>query len=404
MRGRNVEYNIRLLQGVSWDDVNNYVKFHPMLKWERRKYKHENRAGEVLVTYLCAGCSKRVRAQGTSSADDATVDLWSEGQDTHLDCVNDDGMEEIPRGLTKAQKNWVQMLFAQNYKSAGAILAAMNKASNDEAPDEIVTDIPTYAKLRSYLPTLQKAALGPTVDCTPDAFEKFAEEKKDEPANSDDYYVCGFELDRSKEVAEFRMCFSTPRLLGFCPNGKGTSDMVHGDDTANVCWNGFPVLLMGFTDKGRVFHPIILAVCSSKTATDYTFMYGTYKSFRPDHIIRYSMTDGASAIYNGLRAAYNGQTCNGEPVEVKKLFCWMHCLIKNFDKHVTRKIGTVGCQTPEHRTRRLHIKHYLNEEFKCLHQCSSTAMFDLGVRLWYKKYHTDLLVEGEANIAAVSTC
>ena len=80
--------------------------------------------------------------------------------------------------------------------------------------------------------------------------------------------------------------------------------MVHADDTGGIIWNNFPVMLLGTSDIARQFHPIAVCVCSQKTGDDYNFCFRVLKEMRPDLQFEYSMSDAASAIFNGASANY----------------------------------------------------------------------------------------------------
>jgi len=185
--------------------------------------------------------------------------------------------------------------------------------------------------------------------------------------------------------------------MQFVPDTSPTSDMIHGDDTMDCVWNGFPVMLVGFSDMNRVFHPIMLCMCTRKTTADYTFIYQTYKTHRPHQMIKYSMSDGALAIGNGVIAVYRA---NGN--EVTRLMCWVHVIIKNFVIQLKR-VGTADLGGDVGAIKlRLHIKNYMFSEMKCLHQCSTLRMFNYGCELWRKKYVDDLK-DSQPGISQVST-
>jgi hypothetical protein len=160
-------------------------------------------------------------------------------------------------------------------------------------PDGVT--VPPVAKLRSHWKYLLRSCVPEThreLTATPHSFSEFARShdynsilKEDGTVDKDKPYVCGYEMI-IRDPVSFRMCFSTERLLNFVPNRGGPSDSIHSDDTADVVWNKFPVLTMGFTDMNRVYHPVMVALCSTKTEWDYSFMFETYKKYRPTQIIK----------------------------------------------------------------------------------------------------------------------
>lgn len=139
----------------------------------------------------------------------------------------------------------------------------------------------------------------------------------------DEIFVVGFEEERHPKDSKFRMCLSTGRLLEFVPNDGSTSGMIQGDDTNSLIYQGWPVMLFGFSDMHRTFHPVLVCICTNKTCKDYAFCYNAYKKSRPQHNIIYSMSDGADAIINGAHVSYPNAS---------RLMCWAHVYVKNFLK------------------------------------------------------------------------
>ena len=81
---------------------------------------------------------------------------------------------------------------------------------------------------------------------------------------------------------------------------------IHADDTGGVTWLGFPVLKLGFSDAARQFHLVLIALASDKTSKNYAFAAYTLRTKRPDLAsVRFCMSDGAEAIYNGINEAFS---------------------------------------------------------------------------------------------------
>jgi len=117
---------------------------------------------------------------------------------------------------------------------------------------------------------------------------------------------------------------------------------IYTDDTNGLTWQGFPLLVFGFSDAHRQFHPVLFMLASGKTSEDFAFGFQTIKGLfrffnyvlfselriiviyctdaRPQLRIVAGMSDAANAIFNGLETVY--------PDSVQ-LMCWMHVFIKN---------------------------------------------------------------------------
>ena len=70
------------------------------------------------------------------------------------------------------------------------------------------------------------------------------------------------------EESIFRMAITSLRLLALIPHGG----MYHADTSYKLNWQGFPCHIVGFTDRGRQFHPILMGVCSTDKTADFELM------------------------------------------------------------------------------------------------------------------------------------
>lgn len=104
--------------------------------------------------------------------------------------------------------------------------------------------------------------------------------------------------------------FSTVRLSQFA-----IGDIVHSDCTYKCTWNGYPVTMIGFSDKDRKFHPIILAVSSRETNAEFKFMFQTWKDVNPSLNFRYLMADASEAVAIAARTIWP---------EIIRLMCYAH--------------------------------------------------------------------------------
>lgn len=104
--------------------------------------------------------------------------------------------------------------------------------------------------------------------------------------------------------------FSTVRLSLFA-----IGDIVHSDCIYKCTWNGYPVTMIGFSDKDRTFRPIFLAVSSRETNVEYRFMFQTWKNVNPSLNSRYLMADASEAVAIAARTIWPGMI---------RLMCYAH--------------------------------------------------------------------------------
>lgn len=137
------------------------------------------------------------------------------------------------------------------------------------------------------------------------------------PNDLDTMFVVEIYLDLDQHEAQMCIVLSTRRLLDSAPS---TIPMIHNDDTNGMLWQQFPVMLTGFTDAGRAFKLLCISICTKKDQWAYEKITQAIKARRPDFQFKFSMSDAAQAIFNGVHAIYGG---------IVQFMCWMHVFIKN---------------------------------------------------------------------------
>ena len=111
-------------------------------------------------------------------------------------------------------------------------------------------------------------------------------------------------------MGDFVIVFSTIRL-----SRLEIGDIVHSDCTYKCTWNNYPVTMMGFSDKDRVFHPIVIAVSSHETHTEFEFVLRTWKAVNASLNFRYLMADASEAVFNAAKAIWPA---------IVRLMCYAH--------------------------------------------------------------------------------
>jgi hypothetical protein len=154
----------------------------------------------------------------------------------------------------------------------------------------------------------------------------------------DKAYVAAFEIN--EELKEFRILITTRRLMNLATK----TIMTQVDATYKTNAQRFPLIIVGFCDAMHSFHPSIIAITSSETSKDYTFVLQEYKRqimvineleyFEPSFL----MGDGAEAITLAKDEVFP---------QARRTMCWTHALkrMKNQlsqikDNEVSKKILT----------------------------------------------------------------
>ena len=170
---------------------------------------------------------------------------------------------------------------------------------------------PLRAQVGSYFAANRRRRFGAVGQVTLHSLEQFCAQYTAVPNCIDEGYILGstFAVSQS-DTGTFVIVFSTVRLSRF-----EIGDIVHSDCTYKCTWNGYPVTMLGFSDKDRVFHPIIIAVSSRETNVEFKFMFQTWKDVNPSLNFRYLMADASEAVAIAARTIWP---------EIIRLMCYAH--------------------------------------------------------------------------------
>lgn len=134
-------------------------------------------------------------------------------------------------------------------------------------------------------------------------------------------------------------------------------------------WQGFPVLVVGTTDRNKSFHPIGIAVCENEKTDDFSFMFkaiqiGLEKIQQQQLTPKALVADASKAIKNGFQKIFIDNYAD--------ITCWFH-MKKAIKDHIT--IITDEDLAAE-----------LEDDINALHLANSTELFKTAVNLFKKKY------------------
>ncbi|CAF3436616.1 unnamed protein product [Rotaria socialis] len=152
------------------------------------------------------------------------------------------------------------------------------------------------------------------------------------PENDDEAFVTSYEFmydeeeddddvnntinDPDENNAKFRIFISTKRLLKLALNAT----KIHADATYRLIWQGFPVLIVGTTGLGRLFHPFGMAICSNEKTKDLKFIFESLKKgVEKINEEQYSpiilISDASNAIRNAFEMIFGKRLL---------IMCWAH--------------------------------------------------------------------------------
>jgi len=182
------------------------------------------------------------------------------------------------------------------------------------------------------------------------------------PEEEDKAYVTHCIFDYNDKW--FGVSFSTRRLLNLTTNHSS----IQCDATYKLCWEGFPILITGITDKKNTFHPISISITTGETARDYEFIFNSLKkaigqSYKPSLLI----ADASEAITNGFAESFG--------TDFKRAYCSFHVL-----KNVDSKRNLV-----KNKSKWLELRNGIIE----IQLSRSTDHFQAISKLWSKMYMDD---------------
>ena len=90
-----------------------------------------------------------------------------------------------------------------------------------------------------------------------------------------------------------------------------------------MTYQGYPVLLVGTSDKNNVFHPFALAITKNEKTKDYEFIFRAVEMFSDDWKPRVLLADASEAITAAFQKVF------GTPLV--RIMCFLH-MTQNVEK------------------------------------------------------------------------
>ena len=208
----------------------------------------------------------------------------------------------------------VEELFHDGYTTPTQIISKLREENIQE---------PTTSQMNYWLKLVREDLYGPARLNLND-LKEWCIKHSVVPVDVDQMFVGKYEigLDRDKKPY-FRFFVATKRLLEYLL----LVEHIVADTTYKVVWQGYPLLMVGTTDKNCKYHPFGVCLSIRETHIDYAFMFTALDETCFNVLHKRANTnvligDAAAAITNGFVKAYT--KC------VKKVICWAH-VIRNVD-------------------------------------------------------------------------
>ena len=291
--------------------------------------------------------------------------LYHDDEDgvSHYKSVNEhnDHISEKTHGIIGKYAETIDLIYDLFQKPKEIKRQLLNKFPNDKKED-----FPTDQQLRNYL-AYKRTKQGYKAKLNLAELEKWCLEHEKIPDDMDEMFVKrSFRVDNQTHKVIFFIFFTTKRLLSLA---KKTSHIC-ADTTWKLIQHGYPLLVVGTTDKAKVFHPFGIAMCANEKEEAYTFIFkALYDSIYDIYNYEYEPTtligDAADAITNGFKEVFDNL--------IKRVMCWFH-MVKAFEEHAT----FISIPSP--------LKENVKQDICSLQLSESDEIFESSFQLFKEKW------------------
>jgi hypothetical protein len=218
--------------------------------------------------------------------------------------------------------------------------------------------LPSKTQLSYFISNLKRQREGPSTVSLSELWT-MCENFSAEPESRDKGFVLAKQFDFDAQT--FRIAISSKTLLELSTK----RNHLHADATYKVNWNGFPLIVIGTTDRHRKFHAVLICISSNETSVDYAFAFGSLKDgveVYCDSSLQVTtiVSDAAGAISKGAKEVFGDQTVI--------IMCWFHVL-----KAARKKMPIEHCAA-------------IVYDLKVLQLAPSVKIFDQASSLFVEKW------------------
>ena len=271
------------------------VKFTHMTEEGKKQYYRCNK-----VKYRGPQCAAQIYLLFESTSD--AVFVYHSGTDHDHENIG----TKNDYGISQKTKDQINKLYALHLKPK-AILMRLSEMKNIK--------VPSKKQLNNYLSDRRRVIYGPSTISLGE-LEQWLINKSQIPEDNDEPYVINYYVNEG-ENPTFRFAIGTKSLLKIA----NLTTNLHADATYKLIWQGFPVLVVGTTDKAKRFHPLCMAITTSERKEDFVMLFDALKkaafslysfNLEPNALI----CDAAKSIQNAFQEVF------GTESTIK--MCWAH--------------------------------------------------------------------------------
>ncbi|CAK9294195.1 unnamed protein product [Gordionus sp. m RMFG-2023] len=159
---------------------------------------------------------------------------------------------------------------------------------------------PSKMQINSFLASVRKKNFVPA-NISLGEMCNWCKDHTNVPNDPDECFVGHYEIDENNDNPQVKIFVTSKTLLYL----STISDHVAVDATHKLVWQGFPVMIIGTTDKTRNFHPFGIAITIQETKDDFAFVFKSikltcHKVYSHDYHPAVLIADGSDAITNGF--------------------------------------------------------------------------------------------------------
>lgn len=240
-------------------------------------------------------------------------------------------------------------------------------------PSEIVAalseldkfETPTEEEVLDYISYINKKQIKRHV-FDPEDLRMFLIRYSKIPDDNHEPFVIDYELNPVGMPLFFRMVLSTKHLLNMAAPAK----IIHASAHYRLTWQGYPVIVVGTSDKDKKFHPICLFVTSNENETkeDYKLIFGCLRQkilfcFRKKFDPKYLVNDASDSIQKAFKETF---------AKGKTRICW------GFARKVIKSCASMIVDEK--------IQKEIADDLDMLHTITKRGAFDAGMYFFMKKY------------------
>lgn len=273
------------------------------------KYKYKDAEGAIIQRFRC----NKVKFRGEQCAAGMRLIFIPNSTQIELQMLeaahtHENISTKRKQIFTKELKNKVDEIFYNNYNIKPKRILEILSSQNDV--------VPSLTQLNNYLKILRQKKFGNN-NISLGELELLLQTHTDIPEQTEKAYVAAYETNYDDSNIYFRFFITSKTLL---KNAKYTYHL-HADGTYKLNWQGYPVIVVGTTDRDRHFHCFGISVCSAETEDDYKFTFNSIKNtilkifdfvYCPNVLI----ADAAPSISNAFKEVFGGNTLI--------IMCWFH--------------------------------------------------------------------------------